>query len=78
MCYNEYAIYNGECYMEDAKLIISPKRYSDESQVLSVRMPKGMLRDLDAIAQKTGRTRNELIVMSIEFTLDHLEIEEKK
>ena len=40
--------------MEDAKLIISPKRYSDESQVLSVRMPKGMLKDLDAIAQKTG------------------------
>ena len=63
--------------MEDAKLIISPKRYADESQVLSVRMPKGMLKDLDAIAQKTGRTRNELIVMSIEFTLDHLEIEEK-
>ena len=63
--------------MEDAKLIISPKRYSDESQVLSVRMPKGMLKDLDAIAQKTGRTRNEIITKSIEFTLEHLEIADK-
>ena len=61
--------------MEDAKLIISPKRYSDESQVLSVRMPKGMLKDLDAIAQKTGRTRNELIVTGIGFALEHLEIQ---
>ena len=57
--------------------VLGLKEDADESQVLSVRMPKGMLKDLDAIAQKTGRTRNELIVMSIEFTLDHLEIEEK-
>lgn len=64
--------------MEDVKFIISPKRYTEESQVFSVRMPKDMLRDIDTVAQKTGRTRNELIVMSIEFTLDHLEIEEKK
>ena len=62
--------------MEDAKLIISPKRYAAESQVLSVRMPKDMLQAVDAVAQKTGRTRNELILTSIEFALEHLEIEE--
>ena len=61
--------------MEDAKLIISPKRYAAESQVLSVRMPKDMLQAVDAVAQKTGRTRNELILTSIEFALEHLEIE---
>lgn len=64
--------------MEDVKFIISPKRYTEESQVFSVRMPKDMLRDIDTVAQKTGRTRNELIVMSIEFTLTHLEIAEKE
>ncbi len=64
--------------MEDAKLVIAPKRYAAESQVLSVRMPKDMLREVDAVAQKTGRTRNELILTCIEFALQHMEIEETK
>ena len=64
--------------MEDAKFVISPKRYKEESQVFSVRMPKDMLRDVDAVAQKTGRTRNEILLKCIEFTLTHLEIAEKK
>ena len=64
--------------MEDVKFIISPKRYKEESQVFSVRMPKDMLRDIDAVAQKTGRTRNEIVLKSIEFTLTHLEIAEKE
>lgn len=64
--------------MEDAKFVISPKRYKEESQVFSVRMPKDMLRDIDAVAQKTGRTRNEILLKCIEFTLTHLEIAEKE
>ena len=64
--------------MEDVKFIISPKRYKEESQVFSVRVPKDMLRDIDAVAQKTGRTRNEIVLKSIEFTLTHLEIAEKE
>ena len=63
--------------MEDVKFIVSPKRYTEETQVFSVRMPKDMIRDLDAVAQKTGRTRNEIITKSIEFTLEHLEIADK-
>ena len=64
--------------MEDAKFVISPKPYKEESQVFSVRMPKDMLRDVDAVAQKTGRTRNEILLKCIEFTLTHLEIAEKE
>ena len=63
--------------MEDVKFVVSPKRYTEETQVFSVRMPKDMIRDLDAVAQKTGRTRNEIIVKSIEFMLEHLEITDK-
>ena len=63
--------------MEDVKFVVSPKRYTEETQVFSVRMPKDMIRDLDAVAQKTGRTRNEIIAKSIEFTLEHLEITDK-
>ncbi len=63
--------------MEDVKFVVSPKRYTEETQVFSVRMPKDMIRDLDAVAQKTGRTRNEIITKSIEFTLENLEIADK-
>ena len=60
--------------MQDSKLIITPKRYKDETQVILVRMPKDMLRDIDAVAQNTGRTRNEIILLGMTFTLQNLEI----
>ena len=55
-------------------MVVSPKRYTEETQVFSVRMPKDMIRELDSLAQRTGRTRNELIMMSLEFSLEHMEI----
>ena len=63
---------------EIPKLIIPQKKYKGETTVISVRMPKDMLREVDAVAQKTGRTRNELILTCIEFALQHMEIEETK
>ena len=63
--------------MSEPKFQIKPKKYTGESSVVSMRMPKDMLRDIDAIAAKTGRTRNEFMRMSLEFALDHLEVEEK-
>ncbi len=63
--------------MSEPKFQITPKKYNGESSVVSMRMPKDMLRDIDEIAAKTGRTRNEVMMMSLEFALDHLEIEEK-
>lgn len=62
--------------MDDIKFVLTRKRYKEESQVLSVRIPKDMLRDLDAVAQKTNRTRNEIMTKAIEFMLEHLEIPE--
>lgn len=63
--------------MSDLKFQITPKKYTEETAVVSLRLPKDMLRDIDAAAAKAGRTRNELMSMSLEFALDHLEIEEK-
>ena len=64
--------------MEEPKLEIKPKKYTAESAIVSMRVPKDMVRDLDAVAAKTGRTRNEIIAMSLEFALDHMEISEKE
>lgn len=63
--------------MADPKFQITPKKYTGESSVVSMRMPKDMLRDIDEIAAKIGRTRNEFMLMSLEFAMDHLEIDEK-
>ena len=59
------------------RLRIPHKRYIEETTIVSMRMPKDMLRDIEAIAKETGRTRNDILMLSLEFSLDHLEIEKK-
>lgn len=44
------------------KLIIQPKKYTEESTVISMRLPKDMIRDIDSIAKYVGCTRNEIMV----------------
>ena len=59
---------------EIPKLIIPPKKYKGETTVVSVRMPKNMIADLDKVAESTGRTRNELMLMGVEFALKNFEV----
>ena len=61
----------------EKKLIIQPHRYGNETSVISVRLPKDMLAVIDRVAVETGRTRNEIVVISMEFALDNLEIDGK-
>lgn len=63
--------------LSDRKLIIQPHRYGGESSVISLRLPKDMLSDIDRVAADTGRTRNEILVLSMEFALENMEIEQK-
>ena len=63
--------------MSEKKLIIQPHRYGNETSVISIRLPKDMLAVIDRVAAETGRTRNEIVVLSMEFALDSLEIDEK-
>ena len=59
---------------EKPKLIITPKSYTGDSSVISARLPKDMIADLDKAAKMTGRTRNEIIQMSLEFALKNMGI----
>ena len=45
--------------MGDPKLKIAPKRYGGESMVISMRLSREMLQEIDGAARATGRTRNE-------------------
>lgn len=60
--------------MDKPILRISPKKYAGETTIVSMRMAKDLLKDIDAVANVTGRTRNEILTMSLEFSLEHMEI----
>lgn len=60
--------------MSEPVLRISPKKYSGETTIVSMRLSKELLKDIDNIAKVTGRNRNEIMAMSLEFALNHMEI----
>lgn len=60
--------------MENPILRISPKKYAGETTIVSMRIAKELLKEIDAVAAITGRNRNEILTMSIEFALNHMEI----
>lgn len=59
-------------------LRIEPKKYGGETTIISMRVAKDMLGDIDEIARITGRNRNEILSMSLEFALTHMEIPQKE
>jgi len=60
--------------LEKPLLRITPKKYTKETSVISMRIPKDMLQDIDAAADACGRTRNEVLSLCLEFALEHMEI----
>lgn len=62
----------------DKILRIEAKRYRDESVVISSRIPKDMLQDIDLVAKESGRTRNEIMTMFLDFALKNSEVVQGK
>ena len=52
---------------------IPKKKYSGETIAVSLRLAKDLLREIDEIAKKTGRSRSEVLTMCLEFALEHKE-----
>lgn len=61
--------------MSETKLKISTKKYIGETAVVSARLPNDLIKKIDEICEMTGRTRNEIIQMCLEFSVDNIEIE---
>lgn len=60
------------------KFIVHPRRPPyGKTSVVSARLPDETVKALDEIAKTTGRSRNELIQMCIDFALKNLEIPEQ-
>ena len=62
--------------MSNEKLVISSKKYRGDSTVISIRLSDELVKELDKIAEETGRTRNEVIQKCLAFAVDNLEIKE--
>ena len=58
----------------DDKIIIK-RRGDDGYRVFSMRVREDVVEKIDAIAQDTGRSRNEIIGMLLEFAVDRCSIE---
>lgn len=58
----------------EKKLEIQAKKYKGESAVLSSRVPLELIKKIDEVAEQTGRTRNEIVLMLLEFSLDNIVI----
>lgn len=64
--------------METKKLMIPSRKYKGETTVVSVRLPVDMIKELDHIAKCTGRTRNEIVMTSLEFAIDNVVYDSSK
>jgi len=60
--------------MSEPILRITPKKYNSETTIVSMRVSKDLLKDIDAVANVTGRNRNEILTTCLEFALNHMEI----
>ena len=61
--------------MEGKKLEIKAKKYRGDSAVVSLRLPTDLIAKLDSISKETGRTRNEIVQLCLEFSVENLDIE---
>lgn len=64
--------------MSNDKLVVKPKRPKGEDgyKVFSVRVKESIIDKIDEISASTGRSRNELIGLFLEFAVDRCEIEQ--
>ena len=61
----------------DKKLRIQSKKYRGETMVVSSRVPMDLIEKIDSAAKDSGRTRNEIIQLCLEFAIENIEIKEE-
>lgn len=63
--------------MGNSKLIITSKdlQGDDGYKVFSVRLKQSLLDQIDAVSQKSGRSRNEIISLFIQYAYENCEVD---
>jgi hypothetical protein len=60
--------------MSEPVFRIPRKKYGGDTTVVSMRISRELLKDIDKVADLSGRNRNEILTMSLEFALKYTEI----
>ena len=65
--------------MAGKSLIVTVKRPKGEDgyRTFSVRLRESVVRQMDSISQETGRSRNELVGLFLEYALEHYILEQE-
>lgn len=65
--------------LSDNKLVIRPKRAKgdDGYKTFSIRIREEVVGKIDTISSQTGRSRNELIGVFLEYAIAHCTVQEK-
>ena len=56
------------------KFIITPKE--DKTVTMTIRIDKALQEEYNALAEKTNRSRNELIGMALKYALNNMELKD--
>ena len=62
----------------DVKPEVKSKKNDDDYRTFSIRIKEKTVKKLDIIAEKTGRTRNELIGIFLDYSADNCIIKEEE
>ena len=64
--------------MQESKLVIKPKRMrgDDGYKTFSIRIRDELVLEIDDIASRSGRSRNELVGILLSYALKHCTVEE--
>lgn len=64
--------------MDDRDLVIKPKKPKGEDgyKTFSVRVKEELVVQIDAMSTSTGRSRNELIGILLEYAIRHCKVEQ--
>ena len=60
--------------MSEQVFRIPRKKYGGDTTVVSMRVSKELLKDIDQVAALSCRSRNEILTMSLEFALKNMEV----
>ncbi|MGI6125180.1 MAG: ribbon-helix-helix protein, CopG family [Acetivibrionales bacterium] len=65
--------------MKDEKLVVKPKKAKGENgyKTFSIRVKEEIIAQIDEVSAQTGRSRNELIGMFLEYAVERCVIEEQ-
>jgi len=66
--------HNEVIHMNTKLMITKRKRGEDGHKILSIRVREDIIKRLDTLADQTGRSRNELIGLLLDFAIENSEV----